>query len=76
MKEEDMGLDTSVPERKTNLCAFSKRFVKIGSWFLLYIKNSGKTKNQADLEEGKGGDKTSWGGRRGKKDREKGGGIV
>ena len=72
-----MGLDTSVPEGKTNLCAFSKRFRQ--DWELvsyIYIKNSGKTKNQADLEEGKGGDKTSWGGRRGKKDREKGGGIV
>ena len=30
MKEEDIVLDTSVPETKTNLCSLAKRFVKIG----------------------------------------------
>ena len=30
MKEEDMGLHTSVPETRTNLCSFARRFIKIG----------------------------------------------
>ena len=30
MKEEDMGLHTSVHETRINLCSFARRFIKIG----------------------------------------------